>query len=138
MKFFYLTENSFKKHNNLFNKKRLYKLCRFKENKSEEKNNITKFPEFGSPYFKKLLEKDDITKILFKKKLSKKIEKNNNFFSFKSLSNYDKKDILTSSTNNIFYIKPKGKEFEKKFNKNILSSFRIPRKFKEKYLKNFQ
>ena len=104
----------------------------------EEKNNITKFPDFGSPYFKKLLEKDDITKILFKKKLSKKIEKNNNFFSFKSLSNYDKKDILTSSTNNIFYIKPKGKEFEKKFNKNILSSFRIPLKFKEKYLKNFQ
>ena len=135
---FNLTENSFEKNNTLLNKKSLYKLCRFKENKSEEKNNITKFPEFGSPYFKKLLEKDDITKILFKKKLSKKIEKNNNFFSFKSLSNYDKKDILTSSTNNIFYIKPKGKEFEKKFNKNILSSFRIPRKFKEKYLKNLQ
>ena len=70
--------------------------------------------------------------------MSKKIENNNNFFSFKSLNNYDEKDILTSSTNNIFYIKPKGKEFEKKFNKNVLSSFRIPRKFKEKYLKNFQ
>ena len=135
---FHIIENSFEDNNNhTYTKKSLYKLYRFKEIKSEEKNNLTKLPEFGSPYFKQLLETDHITKILFEKRFSKKIE--NNFQNFNSLSNFDKINNLATITNtsNFSRIKPKGNIFEKKFDKNILSSFRLPHKFKEKYLKNF-